>query len=307
MSLYAKLAGKGPNGFGYGSTAEEVTAGLDLRGKTYLVTGCNSGLGLETMRVLAMRGAHVLGSARTTERAEEAAFRVTRPGDVTPVACELSDPASVRSAIDAVRSTGRKLDGIVCNAGIMALPERCTAHGCELQFFTNHIGHFMLVNGLVDTLTLDGRVVVVSSEAHRQAPRETIQFDDLEARKRYWPWVAYAQSKIANILFAKELSRRFQGSKRTANALHPGVIYTNLSRHMSTAMNVLWAAGGPLFLKSIPEGAATQTFLAAHPSAASQSGLYFSHANPAKPRRDAEDLDKAERLWDVSEAIVSKL
>jgi NAD(P)-dependent dehydrogenase (short-subunit alcohol dehydrogenase family) len=307
MSLYATLAGKGPNGFGYGSSAEEVTEGLDLRGKTYLVTGCNSGLGLETMRVLAMRGAHVIGTARTTERAEEAGAKVTRAGDIMPVACELSDPGSVRSAALSVRKTGRKLDAIVCNAGIMALPERTTAHGYELQFFTNHIGHFMLVTGLVDTLSDDGRVVVVSSEAHRQAPLQTIAFDDLGAQKRYWPWLAYAQSKIANILFAKELSRRFQGTKRTANALHPGVIHTNLSRHMSSAMNFLWAAGGPFFLKSIPEGAATQTFLAAHPSVATETGLYFSHSNPARPRRDAEDADKARRLWDVSESIVAKL
>jgi NAD(P)-dependent dehydrogenase (short-subunit alcohol dehydrogenase family) len=307
MSLYGKLAGKGPNGFGYGSTAEEVTAGLDLQGKTYLVTGCNSGLGLETMRVLAMRGAHVLGSARTTERAEEAGAKATRAGEMTPIACELSDPGSVRSAALAVRQTGRKLDGIVCNAGIMALPERATAHGYELQFFTNHIGHFILVTELLEALSDDGRVVVVSSEAHRQAPLQTIAFDDLAAEKRYRPWLAYAQSKIANILFAKELSRRFEGTKRTANALHPGVIYTNLGRHMSSAMNFLWATGVPIFLKSIAEGAATQAFLAAHPSVATKTGLYFSHSNPARPRRDAEDADKARRLWDVSEDIVAKL
>jgi WW domain-containing oxidoreductase len=307
MSLYGMLAGKGPSGFGYGSTAEDVTQGLDLHGKTYLVTGCNSGLGLETLRVLAKRGAHVVGTARTESKAREAAASVSSEASCTAIACELADPASVRAAVTSVRGLGRSLDGIVCNAGIMALPERQTAHGYELQFFTNHVGHFVLVTGLLEQLTPDGRVVVVSSEAHRQAPRETVRFDDLDARKSYGPWIAYGQSKMANLLFVKELARRFEGTRRTANALHPGVIPTNLGRHMGAVANLAWSAARPVFLKSIPEGAATQTFLATHPSVASTSGLYFSHSNPARPRRDAEDAEKAKRLWDISEQIVSKL
>ena len=305
MSLYSMLAGKGPNGFGYGSTAEDVTEGLDLTGKTFLVTGCNSGLGLETMRVLTKRGAHVIGTARTAAKASEAGASVG--GKTTGVACELAEPASVRAAVERVKSLGTKLDAIVCNAGIMALPKRETAHGYELQFFTNHVGHFLLVTGLLDQLADAGRVVVVSSEAHRQAPPETIRFDDLGAEKSYSPWVAYGQSKIANILFAKELARRFEGTKKTANALHPGVIRTNLGRHMGGVASVAFGLVGPLFLKSIPEGAATETFLATHPSVASTSGLYFSDSNPKKPRRDAEDASKAKKLWEVSEEIAAKV
>ncbi|UJR79492.1 SDR family oxidoreductase [Sandaracinus amylolyticus] len=307
MSLYGMFAGKGPSGFGYGSSAEDVTEGISLAGKTILVTGCNSGLGLETMRVLAKRGAHVIGTARTAEKAREAGKSVQ--GETSGFACELSDPRSVRACVDAVKATGRKLDAIIANAGIMALPKREVAHGIELQLFTNHFGHFMLVTGLLDALADDGRVVIVSSDAHRNAPKETIRFDDLGAEKSYSPWTAYGQSKIANILFAKELARRFaaSGSKRTANALHPGVIRTNLSRHMNPVTALALAVAGPIALKSVGEGAATECFLATHPSLAGVSGEYFADCNVAKPRADARDPEIAKKLWARTEEIVAAL
>ena len=305
MSLYSMIAGRGPNGFGYGSTAEEVTAGLSLAGKTVLVTGCNSGLGLETMRVLALRGAHVIGTARTAAKASEAGATVT--GKATGLACELSDPASVRGCVAAVKALGVTLDAVVANAGVMALPALTRAHGYEMQFFTNHVGHFMLVTGLRDALAADGRVVIVSSDAHRRAPREGIQFDNLDGAKGYTPWAAYGQSKIANLLFAKELARQFAGSKRTANALHPGVIQTNLARSMNPLVGVAFAVASPLALKSIPEGAATQCYLAVNPGAAAVSGEYFSHCNVATCRADANDPALAKRLWERTEEIVAAL
>jgi WW domain-containing oxidoreductase len=307
MSLYssiARLTKKGPNGFGYGSTAEEVTAGLSLEGKTILVTGCNSGIGLETMRVLALRGARVIGAARTEAKTREASAGMK--GTITPVACELAEPASVRACVAAVKALDVPLDAIVANAGIMALPARETKHGFELQFFTNHVGHFLLVTGLLDRLSPTGRVVMLSSEAHRRAYPEGIRFDDLGAEREYTAFGAYGQSKLANLLFAKELSKRLEG-KRTANALHPGVIHTNLGRHMGAAASIAFGIAGPLFLKSIPEGAATQTFLAAHPSVADVTGKYFSDCNEKKPRRDAEDPELARRLWEKTEEIVAKL
>ncbi len=231
MSLVALFKKKGPCGFGYGSTAEEVTAGLSLAGKTILVTGCNSGLGKETLRVLALRGARVLGTARTAAKAQEACAEVGAAG-ATGFACELADPASVRACAEAVARDGARLDAIVCNAGIMALPRRETAHGVELQLFTNHIGHFILVTALLDRLADAGRVVMLSSAAHKSAPRVGIEFYDLAAERRYAPWRAYGQSKLANILFARELARRLAGTRKTANAVHPGVIRTNLGRHM---------------------------------------------------------------------------
>lgn len=300
MSLVSLFKGVGPSGFGYGSTAEEVTEGLSLSGKTILVTGCNSGLGLEMLRVLRLRGAHVVGTARTEAKAKEA-------GADTPLACELSEPASVRACVAAVKKSGVRLDALVCNAGIMALPKLEKACGYELQFFTNHIGHFILTTGLLDALTDEGRVVILSSSAHSMAPKEGIQFDNLSGDKGYKPWTAYGQSKIANLLFAKELRRRFEGTKKTANAVHPGVIHTGLSRSMPGFQQAAMSLVGPLFLKTVGQGAATQTYVAVHPDAAGKNGEYFADCNVAKPRADARDRALAEKLYRESERIVAEL
>ena len=305
MSLYELLTSKGPNGFGYGSTAEQVTQGLDLTGKTALVTGCNAGLGHETLRVLALRGARVIGTARTLAKATAACAAVK--GDTVPLACELSDPASVRACVAEVKRLGIKLDAIVCNAGIMALPKLQTAHGYELQFLTNHIGHFLLVTGLLDQLADDGRVVMLSSDAHLRAPKGGIRFDNLSGEKGYSAWQFYGQAKFANLLFAKELARRFAGTRKTANAVHPGVIRTSLSRNMNPIVDLVLAVAAPLALKTVPQGAATQVYAAVHPGAAGVNGQYLSHCNVAKPRKDAEDPALAARLWDESEKIVAGL
>jgi NAD(P)-dependent dehydrogenase (short-subunit alcohol dehydrogenase family) len=305
MSIYELFTSKGPSGFGYGSTAEQVTAGLSLEGKTILVTGCNSGLGQEAMRVLALRGARVVGTARTAEKAKIAGDAVQ--GKTVPLACELSDPASVRACVAAVKAQGITLDAIICNAGIMALPTREIAHGYELQFFTNHVGHFMLVTGLLDQLTEAGRVVMLSSALHTRAPKEGIQFDNLDGAKGYEAWEAYGQSKFANILFARELASRFAGTKKTANAVHPGVIQTNLNRHMNAVVRFVFGTVGKLTLKSVPQGAATEVYVATSPTLAGVSGEYFADSNVAKPRADALDAALAKKLWEVTEAIVAGL
>ncbi len=303
MSLLELLKPKGPSGFSYGSTAEQVTEGMSLVGKTYLVTGCNSGLGKETMRVLALRGARVLGTARTLEKAQSACNEVG--GKSTGFACELSDPNSVRSCIEAVKKDGAKIDAIICNAGIMALPKLEKAFGYELQFFTNHIGHFILVTGLLNQLTEDGRVVMLSSSAHSAAPKGGIQFDNLGGEKSYSSWSAYGQSKFANMLFAKELAKRFAGTKKTAYSVHPGVIQTNLGRHLPGIASLVFGMVGPIFLKSIAQGAATQCYVATSPKVLADSGAYFADSNVAKPRKDAEDDSVSKKLWEVSEKIVS--
>jgi NAD(P)-dependent dehydrogenase (short-subunit alcohol dehydrogenase family) len=306
MSLLARLKKNGPSGFGYGSTAEDVTAGRSLAGKTYLVTGCNSGLGLETLRVLALRGAHVIGTARTVEKALVACASVTG-GQTTGLACELADPISVRACVDAVIGGGARLDGILCNAGIMALPKRELAYGVELQLFTNHVGHFLLVTGLLDRLSDDGRVVMTSSDAHRAAPSVGVDVDDLACERGYSGWRAYGQSKIANILFARALTRRLAGGQRSANAVHPGVIATNLGRHMNPLMRAGLAIAKPLFLKTAAQGAATQVYVATHPGVAGVYGEYFADCNVARARAVAYDDDLAERLWSATEAIVARI
>ncbi len=305
MSLLTLMKGAGPNGFGKWSTAEEVTSGLDLSGKTYLITGCNSGLGLETLRVLSLRGAHIIAAARSTENARLALKSSFAAG--TPVSCDLSEPVSVRACVKAVMQPGRPLDGIICNAGIMALPVLEQKHGLELQFLTNYIGHFILVTGLLGILAGNGRIIMLSSSAHQYAPGEGIAFDNLNGERGYSPWKAYGQSKFACLLFAKELAKRFAGSRRTANALHPGLIRTNLQRHMNPMARAFFALISPLLFKSIPQGAATQCYLAAHPDAALFSGRYFADCNPARPSAKAEDKALAAQLWKISEAIAERL
>jgi NAD(P)-dependent dehydrogenase (short-subunit alcohol dehydrogenase family) len=305
MSLLALIKGSGQNGFGYGSTAEKVTDGIDLAGKIYLVTGCNSGLGRETVRVLAMRGARIIGVARTEEKADVALREVGAEG--TGLACDLSEPSSVRSCLEEVIGLGHRLDGLIANAGIMALPRLKQKQGYEIQFFTNHIGHFILVTGLLDRLADNGRVVMVSSKAHERAPAEGIQFDNLSGEEGYTPWGAYGQSKLANLLFARTLSKRFDGSGRTANALHPGVIATNLSRHMNPLVRGVLSVAKPLVLKSIPQGAATQCFVATHPDAAGVSGEYWADCNVSQSSRHGADDAMAGRLWTVSEEIAEKV
>jgi WW domain-containing oxidoreductase len=305
MSLLAKMLPMGPSGFGYGSTAEEVSEGLSLEGKTMLVTGCNSGLGFETMRVLTKRGARVIGAARTEAKAKEAGDKVS--GLVVPVACELSDPASVTACVKKVSALEWKLDAIICNAGIMMLPKLETSHGYELQFFTNHIGHFILVTGLLDRLAEDGRVVMLSSEGHKMAPKAGVELDNLDGKRGYGDLKMYGQSKMANVLFAKELARRFKGTQRTANAVHPGVIQTNLGRHLNAFARALSSIADPLVMKSIEQGAATQVYAATNPALRDVSGEYLASSNVAKARKDADDAVLARRLWEASEKIAAEV
>ena len=305
MALVGNLFARGPSGFGYNSTAEQVSEGLDLTGKTYLLTGAGSGLGQETMRVLVLRGARVLATGRTLEKATEAAAPF---GDkVTPLACELAEPASVRACIEQVKALGVPLDGILTNAGIMALPKLELAHGYELQFFTNHIGHFILVTGLLDQLAPAGRVVILSSAAHKNPPKAGIDFDNLKGEGKYSAWAAYGRSKLANALFARELNRRLAPKGQLAVALHPGVIPTNLVRHMNPVLTSVMAVGKPLFLKTVPQGAATTVFAATHPDAAQYGGGYLDCCAPGKPSAHATDDALASRLWDVSERIAAEV
>lgn len=269
-----------------------------------LVTGCSSGLGLETIRALAAQGARVIATARTVEKARAASQSMR--GDFVPLACELSEPASIRACIDAVKNGAAPLDAIVCNAGVMAPPTLRQAHGYELQFFTNHIGHFILVTGLLDRLAPGGRVVVVASNAHRRAPRG-IEFDNLSGARDYSPMRTYGQSKLANVLFTRELARRLGSGGRTANCLHPGVIATNLMRTVPLVGRVAMSLASPVLLKTAAEGAATQCYLATNPAVANVTGVYFRDCNPADPWPMAKDDAAAARLWATSEEIAARV
>lgn len=290
-----------PSSFGKTSTAEDVTAGMDLTGMTALVTGCNSGLGYETMRVLALRGAHVIGAARTMEKAEKACASVE--GRTSPLAVELTDYPGIVAAADDVAAMDTPLDMLILNAGVMALKELRLANGVEMQFAVNHVGHFLLTNRLLDQVTAakQGRVVVVSSSAHHGAPEEGIQFDNLDGAKGYRPRQAYGQSKLANGLFSRELARRLADTTATSNSLHPGVIPTNLWRHLPPRN---MDTSEPRY-KTVPEGTATQCYVATSPELERVTGYYFDDCNPAEPSAHMQDDAMAAQLWAVSEELVA--
>jgi NAD(P)-dependent dehydrogenase (short-subunit alcohol dehydrogenase family) len=277
-SVLAEIISKTPptSPFDANSTAEQVTEGLDLAGKTYAITGANSGLGFETMRVLTMRGAHVIGIARSMEKAENACSSVQ--GHTTPAYLDLTDFESVVNCASMIRAMNTPLDGLVCNAGIMALQERELVYGMEKQFVVNHLGHFILINQLMESVMAapQGRFVILSSVAHKRAPEGGIQFDDLD----------------------------FSGTSTTCNSVHPGVINTNLGRHMSWYMR--WGSKllGWAFMKSVEEGAATQTYVATSPGLAGVNGYYFADCNP-DPGETVHMRDElmAARLWELSEEL----
>jgi WW domain-containing oxidoreductase len=292
--------------FGARSTADNVLAGVDLTGKRMVVTGCNSGIGFETMSALCANGAHVIGLARSLQDAKSACDKAGP--FCTPVACDLADLDSVAAAAQSIRALQGPLDAIIANAGIANLPDLQTRYGIELQFLVNHIGHFALVNELLDLVRNGtGRVVVVSSSASvNRAPAEGIMFDNLGGRQFYKPHMFYGQSKLANALFARELSRRVSARGIAVNSLHPGATRsTRLNKNASLPQKIaLWAARP--FMKSAPRAAATQALLAASPLVGGVTGQFWSNCQVAAGNPLLEDIELAKRLWEVSEDIVAR-
>jgi len=292
--------------FGADATAEQVTDGLDLSGQTALVTGCNSGLGYETMRVLALRGAHVIGTGRTLERAQVACASVE--GQTTPLALELSDFQSAVDCADAVRASGVDLDMLICNAGINTFGELELVDGIEKMFVVNYLGHFVLVNRLLPIMRARGagRIVHVGSRSgYRQAPPEGIDFDNLHGEKGFDAGEAYGRSKLANALFSLELARRLEGTGVTSNVIHPGLVVTNIARTAPGALRWAFDRLGPLFAKTPEQGAATQVYVATAPALAGVSGAYFEDCNPVTVSGDHHMFDQAMalRLWRTAEEM----
>jgi WW domain-containing oxidoreductase len=287
------------------STAEQVTADIDLKGQTVLITGCNSGLGLETMRVLAMRGATVLGAARTRKKAELAASGLD--GDVIPLACELSDPDSVAACAGEVLAMDVPIDVLMCNAGIMALPELEQKYGLEMQFLTNHLGHFVLVNRLLQRVKQApaGRVVMVSSLGHYVSVPGGIDFDNLSGERNYSPFTFYGQSKLCNLLMSNELAKRLGNSPATSNAVHPGIIMTPLMRNIGNLRASLSGILSWPVSRSVERGAATQCYVATSPTITGVSGHYFADCNPARMSVHGRNPKLAAQLWEVSEQLAA--
>ena len=290
------------------STAEEVTEGIDLKDKLAVVTGCTSGIGFETMRVLTMRGAYVVGTSRSLARAQAACARVR--GITTPLQLELSDLDSVVACANAIRSLRSPLDILVCNAGYLGgNGERELVDGIEKHFAINHLGHFVFVNRLLGRLymSFQGRIVVVGSRAaYTSAPHAGIEFNNLGAAHGYEDRRAYGHSKLANVLFSLHLGKLLRGTRITTNALHPGVINTEIDRNMSRFKQTGFALLASLGVtKTIEEGAATSCFVATSPSLGATSGKYFEDCNAVTVVGDTHMQDEAmaEELWRVSEEL----
>lgn len=297
---------RGP--FDEDSTAEEVTAGIDLSGKLAVVTGCTSGIGFETMRVLALRGAYVVGTSRSLESARAATASVR--GTTTGLQLELADFDSVVACANTIRSINQPLDILICNAGYLggsSHPE--LVNGVEKHFAINHLGHFVLVNRLLGRLYIanQGRVVVVGSRAaYTSAPPAGIEFDNLDAGTGYSDRRAYGQSKLANVLFSLQLAKLLRGTRITSNSLHPGVVNTEIDRHFNRALQLGFSLVTKLgYGKSVEEGAATSCFVATSPLLGSTSGRYFEDCNAVRILGDnhVHDEAMAGELWRVSESL----
>jgi NAD(P)-dependent dehydrogenase (short-subunit alcohol dehydrogenase family) len=305
--------------FGAQSTAEEVIAGIDLSGKRAIVTGGSSGIGVETARALAGAGAEVTLAVRDTGAGDRTAAGITASTGNTAVhvgRLDLADQASVATFTANWRGP---LHLLINNAGVMALPSRqLTPEGWEMQFATNHLGHFALALGLHGALAAAGgaRVVSLSSRGHMRSP---VIFDDLNFSSRaYDPWLAYGQSKTANILFAVEAAQRWAGDGIIVNAVHPGAIRdTKLSRYMDPEeLSRLRATGT---YKTLQQGAATSVLVAASPQLDDITGRYFEDCHEAAVldagalststsgvAAYALDPEAAARLWQVSTTLLGR-
>ncbi|KAJ8004867.1 hypothetical protein DPEC_G00140760 [Dallia pectoralis] len=283
---------------------------VQLRGKTVLVTGANTGIGKETCRDMAHRGARVVMACRDLTRAARAAEEIRRATGNLNVIVRHLDLASIYSVRELARefmASEDRLDILINNAGVMMCPKWLTEDGFETQLAVNHLGHFLLTNLLLGKLrsSAPSRVVNVSSIAHKGGE---IHFDDLFFEKRpYNALASYRQSKLANVLFSSELARRMKGTGVTSYCLHPGVIRTELSRHVESwfpMMRAFFSASSMLLMKTPSQGAQTSIYCAVTPGLESKSGCYFSDCTMTAVAPEGRDAAVARKLWKESARLV---
>ncbi|HXV15006.1 MAG TPA: SDR family oxidoreductase [Candidatus Krumholzibacteria bacterium] len=275
-----------------------------MDGKTVLVTGASSGIGKATAAGLSALGARVVMVSRTQERGLRARAEILRtmPGaSLEVVVADLSTTAAIRRLADVVAHKCPRLDVLVNNAAVLTSRRKLTSEGFEMQFFVNHLAYFLLTGLLLDVVraSAPARIVNVASTAHS---RGVIDFDDLQLAEAYRGWQAYANTKLMNILFTYELARRLEGTRVTANVLHPGVIHTNLLSNFSSVMQLAWHAVGRWF-KQPEDGAETPVYLASSPEVEGVSGKYFRHCKPMGTSAQSNDREIQRRLWKESERL----
>ena len=278
-----------------------------LKGKTVVITGANTGIGKETAVDLARRGARVIIGCRNIEKGKEALKEIQeRSGnkDVFLEKLDLASLESVRTFADKILNSEPRLDILINNAGVMACPYQKTKDGFEMQFGVNHLGHFLLTMLLLDRLkrSQPSRIVNVSSSAHRMGSGK-INFEDINYEKSYNAWSAYFNSKLANVLFTRELSKRLEGTHVTVNALHPGVINTELQRHSTLAKFVTPLVGWYVY-KTPEQGAQTSIHCAVSEEMEGVSGKYLRDCHIVEESKGAQDDDAAKKLWEISVKLV---
>ncbi len=279
-----------------------------IDGKTCLVTGGNSGIGKATAIGLAMLGGNVVVVSRNGERGEKALVEVKAKSgsqNVDLILADLSSMKSVRELADEFRRKHDQLHILVNNAGEILTRRHSTVDGFERTFASNQLGHFLLTNLLLDTIkaSAPARIINVSSEAHRAG---SIHFEDLQLEKRYGAFRAYSQSKLANVLFTYELARRLEGTGVTANCLHPGTVRTGFGHDDGSLLSLgIWAMS-PFFI-SAEKAARGVIRLATSPELEGVTGKYFSKMKEAQSSPRSYDVEAAQRLWQVSEELVSKI
>ncbi|XP_044196412.1 retinol dehydrogenase 12 [Thunnus albacares] len=272
-----------------------------LDGKTVIITGANTGIGKETARDLAGRGARIIMACRDLERAEEARSDIledTGNENVVIRKLDLSDTRSIRAFAEIINKEEKQVNILINNAGIMMCPYSKTADGFEMQLGVNHLGHFLLTYLLLDLIkrSAPARIVVVASVAHTWTG---LHLDDINSDRSYDTMKAYGQSKLANVLFARSLAKQLQGTGVSVFSLHPGVVQSDLWRHQHQCIQVAVKIFR-VFTKTTVEGAQTTIYCAVQPGLESQSGGYFSDCAPASCSRTASDDDLAQKLWDIS-------
>lgn len=279
--------------------------------KTALITGANSGIGFIASRELARQGYRVAMACRDIEKAKEAKSRILQEipeAKVEALYVDLKDLDTINNFTARALDFGGTIDVMLNNAGVMATPAMTTTQGFEFQLGVNHLGHFLLTQSLLPLLTKPerpSRIINVASSAHTFGHMD---FEDLQQRSKYTPWGAYGQSKLANVLYTYELARRLpSGCKTTVNALHPGVVATNLGKYLID--DGKWytkplVKASQLFLKTPEQGAATSIYLATSPEVEGVSSKYFSDCKPKTSSDESYDKDVARRLWDVSSELV---
>ena len=291
--------------FGARSTADQVLAGIDLTGKHYLVTGGASGIGLQTASALAANGGHVIVVARVLDDARRACAAIGY--NCSPVQCDLGDLDSVMAAAAEVQGFKVRLDAIVANAAVAGLESLSVRSGVERHFLVNHVGHFALIAEMAGLLRDGtGRIVVVSSSAADiRAAHGGIMFDNLAGQRFYDADIFYAQSKFANALYSKELSRRLQSRGVAVNSVDPGAVRgTALTKHSGLLSRLGHLLVHP-FRRTPAQGAATSVLLAASPNASAVSGEFWRHCKIASGNAMLNDAELAQRLWNLSEEIVA--